>query len=169
MQLDVEAYQLKTIFRLSLPASHPLLQTLEPWALQTGVFELLAQYGLDEYADTIEAFRQGRAIFFRVTDYTAADWIVRERCCLKGSGITILDALSPREAAQHSALRSPAHALPPHLIEQRLVPGRGEGITTGALGGGFWEVLPPSCVFIQPGRYFIEVLSFSAFNSSHST
>lgn len=102
----MEAYQLKTIFRLSLPASHPLLQIRDAWDLQKGVFELLAQYGLDESAHAIEVFRQGRAIFFRVTDYAAADWIVRERCCLKGSGITILDVLSSTEAAQHSTLQS---------------------------------------------------------------
>ena len=52
------------------------------------------------------------------------------------------------------------HALPPHLIEQRLVSGRGEGNTLVALGGGFWEVSPPSCVFSQSVRYNIEALSF---------
>ena len=41
------------------------------------------------------------------------------------------------------------YALPPHMIEQRHVPGRGEGVTFVTLGGGFWEVLSPLlCVLL---------------------
>lgn len=104
-QFDFEAYQLKTIFRLSLPASHPLLQIRDAWDLQQGVFALLDEYGLDDHALAQEAFRQGPDIYFRVVDYTAADNLVRARCCLRGSGITILDVLSSKEAAQHRALQ----------------------------------------------------------------
>ena len=40
-------------------------------------------------------------------------------------------------------------ALPPHMIEQRHVPGRGEGVTFVTLGGGFWEVSSPLlCVLL---------------------
>jgi hypothetical protein len=93
------------IFRLCLPPSHPLLQIRNAYDLQEGVLGLLEQHGLDEYHTVVEVFRQGRAIFFRVEDTLAAYWVVRQRCCLKGTGITILDVLTSREATQHSALR----------------------------------------------------------------
>jgi hypothetical protein len=93
----VEAFHTKMIFRLCLPPSHPLLQIRNAYDLQEGVLGLLEQYGLDEY--------QTVALVFRVEDTLAAYWVVRQRCCLKGTGITILDVLTSREATQHSALR----------------------------------------------------------------
>lgn len=95
---------LKTFFRLSLPPSHPLKQIKDAWELQKGVFALLDEYGLDEMATTETAFRQGSDIFFRMSDHSAADNIVRQRCCLKGTGISIMEVLSPEEATQHAAL-----------------------------------------------------------------
>jgi hypothetical protein len=42
-------------------------------------------------------------VFFTVQSHIAADRIVRNRCHLKGTGITILDVLSAREQQLHDS------------------------------------------------------------------
>jgi hypothetical protein len=96
----------KTIFRLHVPASHPITQIRALAPLGQGVKEILRQHNLGPLNPFIgDIFRQGSAIFFRMQDHCSADWLVRDRCRLKGTGFTIFDVLSSWEEQQHTSLR----------------------------------------------------------------
>ena len=94
---------LRTTFRLAVPASHPLTAIRAPGPLFEGVLEILRHYSIAR-AGTTDAYRRGSSIFFTVQSHIAADRIVRNRCHLKESGITILDVLSARDQQRHDAL-----------------------------------------------------------------
>jgi hypothetical protein len=96
----------KTIFRLHVPASHPITQIRAPGPLFSGVKEILTQHSLGQLNPYIgDIFRQGSAIFFRMIGHCSADRVVRTRCRLKGTGFTIFDVLSSWEEQQHTSLK----------------------------------------------------------------
>ena len=103
--VDVGAFMKRTIFRLHVPASHPITQIRALGPLFQGVKDILKQHSLSDIcADIEDVFRRGSAIFFRVRSHFKADQVVRRRCCLKGTGFTIFDVFSAREEQQHSTL-----------------------------------------------------------------
>ena len=59
-------------------------------------------------AEVVDAVRMGPSaqnrVLFTVANHDQADAIVSARCCLKGSGATVFDVLSPMEQKLHDQL-----------------------------------------------------------------
>jgi hypothetical protein len=66
---------------------------------------LATRLSLAQPVSVTDAVRQGqRRIFFTVASLTQADSLVRARHALRGSGVALLEVLSPEEEGAHALL-----------------------------------------------------------------
>ena len=92
---------------MTLPSEHPITQIRCAYSLEKEVKNLLREKKIwdGSFPEVADVFRRGPSIFLRVYSHLDADKMVRRRSGLRGSGISVLDVLSPPEAAQHAALQ----------------------------------------------------------------